>query len=99
MQGELLRYSRGQTIFYAGHQPFGFFLIRKGEISFKKEGETEIDSNCGAYCDDRQLLGLSHLLTNKPYCKSCTAEGKIEVIFFPKSIICKFVRDLKERKR
>lgn len=79
--GEILHYKKGQVLFYAGHQPFGFFILKNGKLILKppsrKKKKREVPQD--------RILGLSHLLTDTPYCYTCQAASDVEVVFFPKA--------------
>ncbi len=72
-EGKFLSYQRGQTIFYAGHLPYGLYVVQEGVVS--------IPTDAG------QLLGLRHLLARTPYCETAIAKSDVEVMFFSRTYI------------
>ncbi len=71
--GEVLHFKKGQVLFYEGHQPFGFFLISEGAVV-----PTPLED---------KTMGLFHLLTDTPYCSTCTAASDLSALFFPKAFV------------
>lgn len=89
-QGENLSYAKGQVVFYEGHSPFGFFLLKKGEVVLS----SEVDSPglVGGRKKHDNFLGLVHLVSDTPYCTTCKAMGDVEVVFYPKSVLLAFLQ-------
>lgn len=83
--GNCLHYRKGQVIFYEGHHPCGFYFLKKGKISFLAESTPKGDKRpCRPH--DR-LLGLAHLISDTPYCATCTAAEDVDIFFVPKSAV------------
>ena len=77
-QGEMLHFKEGQVIFYDGHLPTGFFLLQEGRVSPEW------------FADN--LLGLTHLLENNPYCITCKAATDVIIHFIPKATVLHFLK-------
>lgn len=87
-KGSLIHFKKGQVLFYEGHLPCGFYLLKKGEVSLFHtctNGPSKEDS------EQDRLLGLVHLLSNTPNCFTCRAEDNVQVIFFPKVLVLEFL--------
>jgi len=82
--GNPVHYRKGQIIFYEGHHPCGFYFLKKGEVSLK---ESTVGKKPKLHSTKDKLLGLMHLLSDTPYCSTCTAEDDVDTIFIPKAIV------------
>lgn len=89
-QGENLSYAKGQVVFYEGHSPFGFFLLKEGEVILAPETASSASAS-GKKRHDK-FLGLVHLVSDTPYCATCKAMGEVEVVFYPKSVLLEFLQ-------
>lgn len=87
-EGISVHYKEGQFLFYEGHMPCGFYLIKKGTASFFQtcSNSSEIKEK-----NPDKLIGLVHLLSKTPHCCSCKAEEDVEVLFFPKQTVLNFL--------
>lgn len=93
-KGEEVSFSKGQTLFYEGHFPFGCFWLLRGNVSFISSRNRKR----GAECLEDPLLGFFHLLLDVPYCTDCIAEKETRVVFFPKSICLNLMNEWKKIK-
>lgn len=89
-EGEKLRFAKGQILFYQEHEPYGLFVLKKGEVSLLRQKKDARAPTVDKPAD--KLLGLTHLLTNTPYCSSCRADEEVEVVFFPKGALTQFLQ-------
>lgn len=82
--GNPVHYRKGQVVFYEGHHPCGVYFLKKGKVSLNESaagGDTKIHPTAD------KLLGLMHLLSDTPYCSTCTAEDEVDTIFIPKATV------------
>lgn len=82
--GNPVHYRKGQVIFYEGHHPCGFYLLKEGRVSLK---ESAAGTRPKIHPTEDKLLGLVHLLSETPYCSTCTAEEDVDVVFIPKTAV------------
>ena len=82
--GNPVHYRKGQVIFYEGHHPCGFYLLKQGRVSLK---ESEAGARPKMHPTEDKLLGLVHLLSETPYCSTCMAEDDVDVVFIPKAAV------------
>lgn len=74
-----LVFQKGQVLFYEGHIPFGFFVIKEGKVGFssgKSQNETV-----------EQVVGIQNVLSETPYSATCTAQTLVRAVFVPKSTV------------
>ena len=90
--GNAVHYRKGQVIFYEGHHPCGFYLLKEGRVSLK---ESTAGSRPKMHPTEDKLLGLVHLLSETPYCSACTAEEDVDIIFVPKTIVLQYLDENK----
>ncbi|MBI2340694.1 MAG: cyclic nucleotide-binding domain-containing protein [Deltaproteobacteria bacterium] len=83
-EGNPVHYRKGQVIFYEGHHPCGFYLLRQGKVSLK---ESRTSGGAKMHPTEDKLLGLMHLLSDTPYCSTCTAEDDVDIVFIPKTTV------------
>ena len=74
--GEVVRFTKGQVLFYEKHEPFGFFIIKKGKVSPAND-----------FCP-----GLDDLLHTTPYTFTCIADSDVEAIFVPKIVLAQHLK-------
>jgi len=89
-QGGLMHFKKGHAIFYEGHHPLGFYVLKKGEIVLSRT--TMEDRKEDLPNGSQELFGLFHLLTNTPHCATATAQNDVEVFFVPKSVVLDFLK-------
>lgn len=90
-EGLVIHYKKGQFLFYEGHMPCGFYVIRKGGVSFFQSCSN------GPSCEDAssdKLVGLLHLLSQTPHCCSCRVDRDVEAVFFPKQAVSDFLNKI-----
>lgn len=90
-----MHYKKDQVIFYEGHYPHGFFVLRQGEITMSRttiQGETE-DLTIPA----KKVFGLFHLVTNTPHCATAHAKTSVVVSFVPKSSVLEILSGFSSR--
>lgn len=89
-QNDPLHYKKGHIIFYEGHNPLGFYFLKKGEIALSRTGLQEDQEIISTF--NNGPFGLFHLLTNTPHCATATAKTNVEVFFVPKSVVLYFFK-------
>ena len=81
---ERLYYKKGQVVFYEGHQPYGLYVVREGEVVLtrSKDGKSGVIAILGP----GDLLGVEAFLSDTPYKENATADTDLELSFFGKAI-------------
>ena len=84
-KGEKVFLQKGHVLFYEGHAPYGFYILKKGGIRFSRTNMhgQKIFLPVG----EDKIFGLYHLVTNTPYCATAEAKSDLEVLFISKSVI------------
>lgn len=85
-----IHYKKGHVIFYEGHHPYGFYILKKGEIILSRIAMNGARENLSYRTEGP--LGLFHLITNTPHCATATAHNNVELLFIPKSVVLDFLR-------
>jgi len=86
-QGELIKFHKGQVLFYEDHEPYGIYQVRSGKIKITSDKEScpieeqLLDTTKG------KIIGLYPLLQGVPSCCTGTAETDCEVIFISKTLL------------
>lgn len=79
---EQLVFKHGQTIFYAGHKPYGLYLVRSGKVGLmRSEKVIERIKLAG------DIFGEESFFSGKPYGFTAKALEDVRVSFFPKSFL------------
>lgn len=87
--GGVVHYQKSHIIFYEGHIPYGFYILKRGEVQLSR---TTMAGNKVALPDNsKNIFGLFHLITNTPYCATAQAKSDAEMIFVPKSVVLEFL--------
>src|SRR3989338_4068862 len=89
--GQAIRYTDGQVLFYKEHTPFGFFLLQAGSVALGHQLVSRTADEAAPSAG--HLLGLVHLLNGAPYMATCCAVGAVDVLFFPKILITRFLEE------
>lgn len=76
---------KGHVLFYEGHAPYGFYILKKGGIRFSRTNMR--GQKVFLPVGETKIFGLYHLVTNTPYCATAEAKSDLEVLFIPKSIV------------
>lgn len=92
-QGETVRFSKGQVLFYEGHEPYGIWVVRSGKVKVVSSGlrctaEAVWHSRAG------DILGMWPLYRGRPFCCTGTAQTRCELVFISKSLVEDFLRSL-----
>lgn len=88
--GGEVHFQKDHVIFYDGHHPFGFYILKKGEVFLSRTtvfGLREDFTN-----PKKKLYGLFHLLTHTPHCAMAVAKTDVAMIFVPKSVVIEFLK-------
>lgn len=87
--GGLIHFHREHVVFYEGHAPYGFYIIKKGDIQLSRtnmQGQKVFLPSNG-----QKIFGLFHLITNTPFCSTAQAKTDSEILFIPKSVVLEFL--------
>lgn len=88
-QGGELHFKKGHVIFYEGHKPYGFYLLKKGTITLSRFlMNNDKEELVGG---EQEVFGLFHLLTNTPHCAMAVAKTDVVALFIPKSAVIQFL--------
>lgn len=90
LQGQVLNFCKGQVLCYEGHVPYGIFVIRSGEVSYR-QGETPCQVKHERTSSEGRLVGLHHIFTGTPFCCTISAETDCEVLFISKTQLISFL--------
>jgi len=82
-RGELVRFKKGQIIFYENHKPIGLYLLHKGKISLTVNNGREVIQKLSD--KGKPVLGLDFILTNIPYPYSANALEDSELYYITKT--------------
>lgn len=74
-----LVFQKGQVLFYEGHVPSGFFVIKEGKVGFSSR---ELLSDAA-----EPVVGIQNVLLDIPYSATCTAQTLVRAVFVSKSAI------------
>lgn len=85
-----VHYKKGQILFYEGHYPHGFFVVKKGEVSLFQT--TLFGNHKDLESTQDNVLGLYHLITNTTHCATAQATTNVIVTFIPKSLVIDFLK-------
>lgn len=89
-KGGEVHFQKDHVIFYDGHHPLGFYILKKGEIILSRvsiRGVREDFMN-----KEKELFGLFHLVTNTPHCATATAKTEVQMTFVPKAVVLDFLK-------
>lgn len=90
-QGQILSFQKGQDLFYAGHIPYGIFVLHSGKIQFLRE-----DKNCHEKhkcpLSQGEVLGLQPMFDGSPYCCTCRAATACRVTFISKTLLSSILK-------
>lgn len=83
-EGQPLLFRKGQVIFYEGHQPYGLFVLKEGNVHFTH-------GNCS--CDEEHqwaspkglVLGLRPFFDGSAFNCTCTANENCRAVFISKT--------------
>ncbi len=89
-KGSPVRYQKGHVIFYEGHSPAGFYILKKGDVQLNRTNMEGTKVILPQEAD--KIFGLFHLLTNTAYCATAQAKTDAEVLFIPKSVVLDFLQ-------
>jgi CRP-like cAMP-binding protein len=81
---ERLDFKEGQVIFYAGHQPYGVYILRKGRVRFAEDRAGKEKLLC--IIEAGQMFGEKECISDSPYRYSAKAETDSQVSFFSRSV-------------
>lgn len=88
--GGEVHFQKGHALFYEGHHPLGFYILKSGEVALSRltiRGERKNLSN-----PQKRLFGLFHLLTHTPHCAMAVAKIDCKMIFVPKAVVLEFLK-------
>lgn len=88
--GGEVRFQKGHAIFYEGHLPYGFYVLKKGSVGLSRVTLTGLREDLTN--EGKDVFGLFHLLTNTPHCAMGTAKSDVQMVFVPKAAVLDFLR-------
>lgn len=80
--GEKIHFSKGQTLFYQGHNPCGIFWIGKGKVSLVHIDQGQEHSE---YKEDGVILGMEELMKGEALMYTAIASTDCDVLFIAKA--------------
>ena len=89
-EAQPLAFRKGQVLFYAGHSPYGIFVIETGKVEFMQGGTVCPDDHYWK-SPRGEALGLHHFFSGTPYCCTCTAANNCKLLFISKTQLTSYL--------
>lgn len=87
-KGQQISFAEGQIVFYEGHFPIGYFILKQGILRLETwDSQQKLKSSELVFPQENRILCLWHHFHKQALCSRCISHTESNVVFIAKSLI------------